>query len=376
MAASARNTLFISTDLRRGGAETITLLAAKHWLRQYGRPVIGCMRRGGGLLAEAAALGIPVHEGLIHHKFDFRVIRRLRRLFDAESIGSIIAVGSGGDRMFWSILAAWPRELPVLVWSHTFPTPNHVEFEWINRRLYGRVSAFIAQGQRHQEALIRIADVPADKIHVIRNGIEVDAYHHPEWRDEARSRLGLAGQPEAIAVGLLANLRGVKRPDIFIEAARRVRALRKNVRFYLIGDGPCRPRVEEHIRSVDASGAYLRILGERDDVPILLQGIDIACLSSRTECFSLAMLEAMAAGKAFIAPRVGSLDEALRDGQTGLFLEDLSADTLASAIQRLVDYPGFRARLGEEARMLVQTEFRVEYMAESLAALAASFRPA
>jgi glycosyltransferase involved in cell wall biosynthesis len=236
------------------------------------------------------------------------------------------------------------------------------------------VAAFIALGERHKEALTWIAGVPADRIHVIHNGIDADSYDRPDLRGLAREQLGLADDPETVAVGLIANLRGVKRPDIFIEAARRVRAVRKNVRFFLIGDGPCRSRVEQYLETVDAGHSYIRLMGERPDVSTLMQGLDLVCLSSRQECFSLAMLEAMAAGKAFIAPRVGSLDEALQDARTGVFLPELSADALAAAIQRLADSPVERARLGEAAQFLVHSEFRVENMVESMAALVASFQ--
>lgn len=373
--ANRRNILFVTTDLRRGGAETIILLAARRWPRSQGRCVIACMRGGGGLLAEAQKAGIAVHQNLIRHKLDVRVIRRLRDVIEAESIGAVIAVGSGGDRMFWSVLAARKWSIPVFVWSHTFPVPGRIEFERLNRLLYHRVAAFIALGEQHRQALATVEGVPAERIHVVRNGIEVDAYDRADRRAEARAALGLADDAETVAVGLLANLRGVKRPDIFIEAARRVHALRKNTRFFLIGDGPCRARVEEHAAEVDAAGAYVHLLGERADVPLLLQGLDIVCLSSRQECFSLAMLEAMAAGRAFIAPRTGSLDEALKDGRTGLFLPELSPDALAAAIQRLVDNPVERLHIGEAARALVHTEFRCESMVESLAALVASFAP-
>jgi glycosyltransferase involved in cell wall biosynthesis len=272
-----------------------------------------------------------------------------------------MAVGSGGDRMFWSTLTARATGVPMVVWSHLFPVPGEPEFEWINRRLYPWVHALVALGRRHADALADAAKAPRRRIHVIRNGVDVDAFHHPEHRDAARGQLGL--EPHETAVGMVANLRPIKRVGLFLDAAARVRAARPHARFFLVGDGPQRDELQARIDGSPDLRATIHLLGPRQDVPALVQAFDIVCLTSLRECLSVAMLEAMAAGKPFVAPRVGSLDEALLDGQTGRFFEPQTADALADVLIELIDDPAQRARLGDAARAKVRSEFRLQRMA-------------
>jgi glycosyltransferase involved in cell wall biosynthesis len=120
----------------------------------------------------------------------------------------------------------------------------------------------------------------------------------------------------------------------------------------------------------DPDGAFIRMLGERGDVATLMQGLDVVCLTSGwQECLSVVMLEAMAASKAFVAPRTGSLDEALVDGVTGRFFEPLTPDALAAVLIELLDDPAQRDRLGQRARQKVRAEFSVDRMARAFESL-------
>lgn len=327
------------------------------------RPVVVCLRETGKWGRSMLGHGIEVHENILHHKVDFRAIGRLTRLLRHYAPACIMAVGSGGDRMFWSTLAARLAGAPVVVWSHLFPVPGQPEFEWINRRLYPWVSALVALGTRHAEALVHAAGAPRGRIYVIRNGIDVDAFDRPELREPARRLLGL--RPDQVGIGLIANLRPIKRVDLFIDAAARLNVVRPETRFFIVGEGALRTDLEARIARLGRLGANIQLLGAREDVPGLLQAFDIVCLTSLREVLSVAMLEAMAAGNAFVAPAVGSLDEALIDGETGRFFEPQTAEALAAVLTELVDDPGQRQRLGAAARAKVRAEFRIEQMARA-----------
>lgn len=355
--------LLVTNTLAPGGAEAMLVRLALGLDREVVQPVVLCFKEPGVLAGELAGRSIPVHSWLLRHKFDLRVVGKLCRLIRRYEPVCVMAVGNGGDRMFWSALAARRTGAAMVVWSHVFPTVGHLTFEWLNRRLYGNVDAFVALGQRHREALVGLEGIPADRVHVIHNGIDVQAFAHEQGRGEARSRLGV-GDEETVVVGIVANLRPDKRHDVYVEAAAKVRAERKACRFVIIGDGSQREAVRQMAAERDPGGAFISILGERDDVPTLLHGLDIVCLTSEwQECLSVAMLEAMAAGKAFVAPRIGSLDEALIDGRTGRFFEPLTAEALAAVLIELIDQPEKRASLGQQARARVRAEFSTDRMA-------------
>ncbi len=366
--------LLVTNRLVTGGAEQMLVALARALDRRRVMPVVACLKEPGPLAAELEREGVPVHAHLLRHKADVFVIDRLMRLFRQERIDAVCAVGSGGDRMFWSTLAARRAGRPCIVWSHIHPCPGHPGFERPNRALYRQVDRFVALGRRHREALVRREHLPAGRVEVIRNGIDVEAFDCPNRRSEARRRLGLVdggssddggallnGGP--VAVGIVANLRPDKRHDVFIEAARRLAKPFSQAVFYVIGGGPEERAVR---RWADGSrlGDRLRLLGERDDVDVLMQGLDVVCLCSEwQECLSIVMLEAMAAGRAFVAPAVGSLDEALIDGETGRFVRPGDPVSLERVLAELLADPAQRLSLGQQARAKVRAEFRAEHMA-------------
>jgi glycosyltransferase involved in cell wall biosynthesis len=272
--------------------------------------------------------------------------------------------------MFWTTIAAHTLELPVVVWSHWFPLPRDGHFEAANRALYRWVDAFVALGHRHRLALIRNAHVPAGRIVVIRNAIDVERFARGHSREEARRRLRL--EAHHVAVGLIANMRPEKRHDVFIEAARRLAADNPDYRFLVIGDGPHRDAVQAAAAASGMDHEVLRLLGAREDVAELLPGIDISCLCSEVECFSVTMLEAAVAGCAFIGPDVGSLPEHLEHGVTGLVIKPADVGSLADSIQQLGSDPDLRRRLVAAAQDRVVKDFTVGKMVRSFVDLFAS----
>lgn len=359
--------LMVTNSLARGGAEAMVVRLALGLDAKRVRPVVVCLKEAGALADRLTERAVPVHAGLLRHKYDVGVVKRLVGLIVEYAPACVMAVGNGGDRMFWSALAARRAGAAMLVWAHIFPTRRHRTFEWLNRRLYRWVDAFVAVGERHRESLIELEGVPAERLHVIRNGIDVAEFARPGQSARATSGIPLS-RPTVIAI--IANLRADKRHDVFIEAAGRVKGARPACEFWIIGDGPERQAVERMARKHDPDGRWIKLLGARDDVPALLNEIDIVCLTSDWhEALSIAMLEAMAAGKAFVAPRIGSLDEALTDGLTGRVFEPFTPEALAAVLIELIDDPKRRMALGEAAARRVREGFTAELMAREFEAL-------
>src|SRR5207253_5451719 len=88
----------------------------------------------------------------------------------------------------------------------------------------------------------------------------------------------------------------------------------------IAGDGPCRGELEATIAELGL-GDSVRVLGERDDIPLVLQALDVFVLSSIGEGISNAILEAMATGLPVIATPVRVNVELVRDGITGCLIE-------------------------------------------------------
>lgn len=342
--------LFVTNRLEPGGAERMLVNLAKALSQNAVKPIVACLQDAGPLAAELSDSGVNVVDRLLGNKYDPTALSRLIRLIHRENIDVIVAAHSGGDRMFWSTLAGRWAGVPIVVWSHWFPHPGDRHFEFANRALYRLVDAYVALGERHRRALARHAYVPAGRIVVIPNALDptVFAGVSADRRRLARRKLGLKGGE--VAVAIIANLRPEKRHDVFVEAARRLAGKRKGLRFLIIGDGPSREHVSRIVAAAGLKHGLLRMLGARDDVPDLLPGIDIIALSSEQECFSVVMLEAAAAGCAFIGPNTGAIPEFVDHGRSGLLIPPADPDALAEAVGRLASRPALRKRLTAAAQ--------------------------
>jgi glycosyltransferase involved in cell wall biosynthesis len=100
-----------------------------------------------------------------------------------------------------------------------------------------------------------------------------------------------------------------------------------------------------------------------------LQRASVFCLPSHAEGLPMAMLEAMAAGKAVVVTGVGGIPHAVRDGDNGLLVEPGNVPSLADALGSLLDDDGCRRALGERARATIAQEFEAGAVIERIAAV-------
>jgi N-acetyl-alpha-D-glucosaminyl L-malate synthase BshA len=156
----------------------------------------------------------------------------------------------------------------------------------------------------------------------------------------------------------VSNFRPLKRTADVVRIFARVRAHRV-ARLLLVGDGPDRARALELARELGVA-SDVEVVGERADLPTLLERAAVFLLPSENESFGLAALEALACGVPVVASRVGGVPEVVRDGEVG-FLHDVGdCAAMAASTGRLLDDTALRARLGRAARAHAEAHFRVE----------------
>jgi Glycosyl transferases group 1 len=138
--------------------------------------------------------------------------------------------------------------------------------------------------------------------------------------------------------------------------------------FALGGKGPEREELEEMATRLGIADR-VRFLGRREDVPELLAACDVFALPSLYEGSSLAVLEAMAAGRPVVSSAIGGTDELIEDGRSGLLVAPGDAEALAAALRRLLADSGLRERLAGRARERVERDLTRQAMAERVAAV-------
>lgn len=200
--------------------------------------------------------------------------------------------------------------------------------------------------------------LPAARIDVVHNGIEVGPPRIPATAAALRHELGIPA--DAIVVGTVARLDPVKHLQTLLEAVATVGARGRPVVALVVGDGPERGRLESEARSRGLSGE-VHFLGHRDDARRYLQAMDIYVNSSVSEGISLTILEAMAAGLPVIATAVGGTPEIVDDA-VGRLVPGRDAAALADAIALLAIHADTRGSLGAAARSRVVERFTIESM--------------
>ncbi len=337
--------MFVITSMPVGGMETLLVELIRRLDRSRFSPELCCLKHLGPL-GEVLAAEIPAFTGLLRHKYDVRVLGRLRRLLGEHRIDAVVTVGTGGDKMFWGRLAAWLAHVPVICSAlHSTGLPDHVER--LNRLLAPITDAFVAVAGPHGRYLAEHEGCPAARIEVIPNGVDVERFC-PRAADAAlRDALGL---PRAAPVaGIVAALRPEKQHELFLQAAALVHRQSPECRYLIVGDGPLRASLEALAGDLGLAGV-VHFLGNRGDVPQLLALMDVFVLTSKMEANPVSILEAMASGKPVVATRVGSVPETVLEGRTGYLVAPGSADEVAAKVLELLGDQVRAAALGQAGR--------------------------
>jgi glycosyltransferase involved in cell wall biosynthesis len=349
-------TLFIHTSMPVGGAETLTVNLIRRLDRDRFAPELCCLKEPGPL-GEMLAAEIPVHHSLLANKYDLRIWSRLTKLLRDRQIDAAITVGAG-DKMFWGRLAARRIGVPVVLSAlHSTGWPDGIGR--LNRLLTPITDGFIAVAPSHGRFLIDNERLPAGKVFVISNGVDTDRF--ATVRDAAAVRRELGIGPTDPVVTIVAALRPEKNHELFLEMAARVLRELPAAKFLIIGDGPRRESLEQQAQSLGI-GTSVHFLGSRNDVPSLLSATDVFALTSHNEANPVSILEAMSVGRPVVATDVGSICEAVSEGQTGHLVPPGDAAQLTARVLDLARDPFRALTMGEAGREKVVSRWSLDIM--------------
>jgi glycosyltransferase involved in cell wall biosynthesis len=322
--------LFAIDTLHVGGAEVLTYELVRRLDRHRFSPEVACMRELGEL-GKKLKREYPVHANLLQHKFDVRVLWRLKKLLSLGKFDAIVTVGAG-DRMFWGRLAARWAKTPVVISAlHSTGWPDVVGRA--NRLLTPWTSAFVGCAARHADYLREVEKFPAERVHWIPNGVDTQRFVPRVVTRTEREQLGLPATGKL--VGIVAQLRPEKQHELFLKMAMLVLEQVPDTHFVIIGSGPRRAELEAVAKEYQIA-ANVHFLGARSDVAQLLPALDVFALTSKMEANPVSILEAQACGVPVVATRVGSIPETVLHGQTGFLATPGSATELASGVTQLL----------------------------------------
>ena len=189
---------------------------------------------------------------------------------------------------------------------------------------------------------------------------------------------GTSAATDAASLVCVASLQPQKGQRHLVEACRLLRDHGRTVRCTLVGEGEERAALEAQIRALGLEDVVSLVGAQpRDRVVAIVEAADVVVQpsivlpSGKTEGIPVALMEALAAERAVVASEVSGIPELVVDGVTGLLVAPGDAAALAHAIERLLDDPALRARLGSAGRSKVLEEFDLH---RNTALLAERFR--
>ena len=210
--------MFLLTSMPVGGAETLVANLIGKLDRGRFAPEICCLKELGPV-GEQLAQEVPARSKLLCHKYDLRVLPRLVCCLK-HRVDAVVTVGAG-DKMFWGRLAAhWASTPVVLSALHSTGWPD--EIGRLNRLLTPWTDAFVAVAPEHGRFLVERERLPAEKVRVIPNGVDVERFSF-DASAPAAIRRQLAVASDTPLCGIVAALRPEKNHELFLQVARRVR---------------------------------------------------------------------------------------------------------------------------------------------------------
>ena len=218
----------------------------------------------------------------------------------------------------------------------------------INKYLLKNTSRVIAVSKAVAESLRSNGVFESSKITVVHNGIDIDRFTRPVADDDNRP----------ILVGTVGHLAPIKGHDVFVRAAKLISERHRDARFVIIGEDKSPQRshrklLEDLIAKLNL-GANVTMPGWQDDIPSLLASLTLFVSAARSEPFGLSIVEAMAAGLPIVATASEGALEIIEDGVTGKLVPADDPESLAKAINDLLDDPLERSRLARNAQLAAQ----------------------
>ena len=228
------------------------------------------------------------------------------------------------------------------------------------RLMAGVPDAVFAVSEQVRQYCIEVDRIDPARVQTIYNGLDLR-----DWDTASRP----ATPSDELLVTTVGNIRRVKGHDVFIKAAASIVPHFPNVSFSIAGD-VLEPdyfaELQALVRDLNLSDRF-HFAGGVTDMRQHLSAADIFVLPSRSEGFSNAIIEAMAASLPVVATNVGGNSEAVKDGFTGFLVPPDDPAALAAAISRLLSDQSQAKAMGAAGKAIVAENFTTEVMMTRIA---------
>jgi glycosyltransferase involved in cell wall biosynthesis len=404
----------IIDDLGRGGAQRqLVELARGIDRRRFDLRVIALSTEKVTYRAMLEALNVPVVLIPHHGTLSWLTLMRVRGLL-CRWRPSLVQTWLFTADFYGRIAARWAG-VPSVISTVRSPEPDKPRHYVLADRWLGRwTDLVVVNAACTAEVLVARERLPREKLRVVYNGIDLEAFDPARANGSARLSLGL--ESSAVVIGSVGRLEPVKRYGDLVVAVARIAGRFPKARLCLVGEGSRREALLEQAQQLGVGDRLVLpgVVGV-GQIAAALAAMDCFVLPSEYEGCSNAILEAMALGRPVIATDVGGNRELLghetrdtrhetqggrrkavsseqkvsvRDmGQQshvscplshvdlyevvecGILVRRGDVDGLAAALAALLADPVLARRLGERARARVEERFATARMVQEMSAV-------
>lgn len=368
MTRRVTQTVFLCrVDGNFGGVERHILSVAQHLDRSRFRPVIVSICTQGELARQARLMGIETAFIPMNRRWDLpSAALHLKELIEQESPALLHTFGLRS-----SLLAWWVRHWISLPWIIRVPNVNSTDYRgklrgWISHTINNWL---LRQADAAQVISPQLKDyldscwIRPRRTISIANGIHIPNSRDFPSRDKARSLLKIPS--DSITIGSIGRLAHVKGYDILLQAFERLCADFPDAKLVLAGDGEEKHALQKWVAEHELQQSVYFIPFQEDVTPILAC-LDVYVCSSRSEGVPFSVLEAMAARKPIVAPRIGGIESILEHEKSALLIESSTPERLHEAISFLLKDHEQARRMAKHARDHVERYHSVEAMTRAV----------
>jgi glycosyltransferase involved in cell wall biosynthesis len=348
-----------------GGMEMVALTGIKQLISRNIQVELLCVQES-RLQIEANNLGIIIHPVKFNHNISPYAIIKTAAVIRSCKYDLI---HSHASKDLWALVPALKMirsNTPLLLTKHvgSFIIKKDLLHKWI----YKRLTLAIAISMVIKNNLRDTTPLNENKIILLPNGVDLKVFD-PLKIDSTKIRSELKVLDNEILIGMIARFTPGKGHEEFLQSAKILSSKFNKLKFVVVGEAS---RGEnEYTQRIKNLAEELQLqnvtfLGYRSDVPEIISAMDIFIFPSHAEAFGIALIEAMAMGKASVCSSTDGVMDIAVDGEANYMFNNKDYVDLANKIELLITNQPNRIEMGQMARQRIIEKFDLEKVTDEI----------
>jgi len=338
------------------GAENVLLEIARHSHRFGYQSIVGGVRDirdpVPDLVSIAFENGLQAVEFPCSKRIDLNCARAIRKFVAEKNIDLLHCHGYKED--IYAILAR--VRVPKIATNHLWKTNTLLlhAYRMIDALVLRQFNCVAGVSGEIVKQMKRLGIKNPVKI---QNGIDINRFNVDPPVEGLAETLGVSSHVPVFA--MISSLTSEKNHALVLDVLAALK--NKNVQLLIVGEGPLLGELKKRVARLCLTEKVI-FAGRRSNIREILSIVDVFMLPSLKEGLPMALLEAMACGKAVISSRVGEIENVIEHGFNGVIVEPGDAFTLTQAMEKFMKQRDLIKKFGYEARKTVEKYFSSQTM--------------